>query len=138
VQRTIIDLADDIRSQLLHKIHSSSYIAVKLDESTDIAGCVQLIAFVRFQRDERITEEIPFCKALPANTTGECLYSLFVESTCDFNINWTKCIRLCTDDAKAMTGKKSGFVTRLKNLMPNAEWIHCFSVWVAHPGDLTA
>ena len=43
------------------------------------------------------------------------------------NIDWAnKCIAICSDGAKAMTGAKSGFIARLKEQMPNACWVHCF------------
>jgi hypothetical protein len=64
-------------------------------------------------------EDILFCKALPANTTGQCLYKMFLESTRDYEIDWTKCIAICSDGAKAVTANKSGFVAKLKSIMPN-------------------
>ncbi|CAH1106101.1 unnamed protein product [Psylliodes chrysocephalus] len=68
-------------------------------------------------------EEILFCRALPTNTTGQCLHNMFLEATQDMNIDWAnKCIAICSDGAKAMTGAKSGFMARLKQLMPNACW----------------
>lgn len=110
----------------IFSIHSHPYIFVQIDESTDVSGCAQLVAFVRFQADERIVEEILFCNALPTNTTGECLYNLFQESTCGFEIDWKKCIRIRSDRTKTTTGCKSSFVVRLKDVMPNAKWNHCF------------
>ncbi|KAG5860802.1 hypothetical protein JTB14_019157 [Gonioctena quinquepunctata] len=72
-------------------------------------------------------EEILFCRALPTNTTGQCLHNIFLEATQDMNIDWAnKCIAICSDGAKAMTGAESGFIARLKEQMPNACWVHCF------------
>ncbi|KAK4879275.1 hypothetical protein RN001_007421 [Aquatica leii] len=81
----------------------------------------------RYGDCQRLMEEILFCKALPTNTTGQCLYDIFLEATQGFHIDWAKkCIAICSDGAKAMTGSKSGFITRLKALMPDAVWMHCF------------
>lgn len=127
IQRRISDMVTDVRDQVIGNIKESTFVSLQFDESTDIAGCAQFVAFVRFNSDERLMEEILFCKALPTNTTGECLYNMFLEATQDFNVDWAKkCIAICTDGAKAMTGSKSGFITRLKKLMPNACWMHCF------------
>ncbi|KAK5648664.1 hypothetical protein RI129_003556 [Pyrocoelia pectoralis] len=127
IQRRISDMAADVRDQVVAKIKESTFVSLQFDESTDIAGCAQFIAFVRFESNERLMEEILFCKALPTNTTGQCLYNMFLEATQDFNVDWAKkCIAICSDGAKAMNGSKSGFITTLKELMPNACWMHCF------------
>ena len=38
---------------------------------------------------------------------------------------WSKCVGICTDGAKAMTGRHSGVVTRLQAVAPDATWVHC-------------
>ncbi|GBM63552.1 Zinc finger BED domain-containing protein 5 [Araneus ventricosus] len=40
-------------------------------------------------------------------------------------INWGKCIEVCSDGAKAMTGKVSGVVARIKNVAKNCNSTHC-------------
>lgn len=122
----IDDIAGDIREQIVEKLKKSPHFALQFDESTDVTDCAQFVVFVRFEADESIIEDILFCKALSANTTGQCIYDLFLESTRDYEIDWTKCIAICSDGAKAMTGNKSGLVAKLKSVMPNVTWIHCF------------
>jgi len=52
---------------------------------------------------------------------------MFLEAMQDVNIDWAqKCIAICSDRAKAITGEKSGFTARLKEKMPNSSWMHCF------------
>ncbi|XP_054723267.1 zinc finger BED domain-containing protein 5-like [Uloborus diversus] len=127
IQRRISNMATDVRDQVIEKIKKSSFVSLQFDESTDIAGCAQFVAFVRFESNEKLIEEILFCKTLPTNTTGQCLHDIFIEATQDMNIDWAqKCIAICSDGAKAMTGAKSGFIARLKEQMPNACWMHCF------------
>nr|XP_022909864.1 protein FAM200A-like [Onthophagus taurus] len=127
IQRTISNMATDVRDQVIEKIKKSSFVSLQFDESTDIAGCAQFVAFVRVESNEILMEEILFCKALPKNATGQFLHDMFVEATQDMNIDWAqKCIAICSDGAKAMTGAKSGFIARLKEQMPNACWMHCF------------
>ena len=41
-------------------------------------------------------------------------------------ISWDKCISLCTDGAKAMTGKLSGAVSRINNVANGRISNHCF------------
>ncbi|XP_071053350.1 zinc finger BED domain-containing protein 5-like [Onthophagus taurus] len=127
IQRRISNMATDVRDQVIEKIKKSSFMSLQFDESTDIAGCAQFVAFVHFESHEILMEEILFCKALPKNATGQFLHDMFVEATQDMNIDWAqKCIAICSDGAKAMIGAKSGFIARLKEQMPNACWMHCF------------
>ena len=125
ISRRINDMANDIQEQI-EKLKNSQHFALQFDESTDVSDCAQFVVFVRFEADEIIMEEILFCKALPANTSGQCLYDMILESTCDYDIDWKKCIAICSDGAKAMTGKNSGLVAKLKSIMPNISWTHYF------------
>ena len=38
---------------------------------------------------------------------------------------WSGCVGICTDGAKAMTGRLSGVVTRVQAVTPDATWVHC-------------
>ncbi|XP_050340512.1 SCAN domain-containing protein 3-like [Bactrocera neohumeralis] len=119
ISRRINDMAKDIQEQVVEKLKNSQHFALQFDESTDVSDCAQFVVFVRFEADDSITEVILFSKALPANTTGQCLYDMFLESTCDYDIDWKKCIAICSDGAKAMTGKNSGLIAKLKSIIPN-------------------
>ncbi|XP_047028008.1 protein FAM200A-like [Helicoverpa zea] len=77
ITRRINDMAKDIQEQVVEKLKNSQHFALQFDESTDVSDCAQFVVFVRFAADDSITEEILLCKALPANTTGQCLYDMF-------------------------------------------------------------
>nr|XP_022909920.1 zinc finger BED domain-containing protein 5-like [Onthophagus taurus] len=95
IQRRISNMATDVRDQVIEKIKKSSFVSLQFEESTDIAGCAQFVAFVRFESNEILMEEILFCKALPKNATGQLLHDMFVEATQDMNIDWAqKCIAM--------------------------------------------
>ena len=38
---------------------------------------------------------------------------------------WSRCVGICTDGPKAMTGRHSGMVTRVQAFAPDATWVHC-------------
>ncbi|KAK4886170.1 hypothetical protein RN001_002441 [Aquatica leii] len=124
-ENLILPAALDIAVIMFGKQEIEKLKSVPLSDNTiqrrisDMA--IDFVAFVRFESKERLMEEILFCKALPTNTTGQCLYDIFLEATQDFHLDWAKkCVVICSDGAKAMTGSKSGFITRLKALMPDA------------------
>jgi len=53
IQRRISNMATDVRDQVIEKIKKSSFVSFQFDESTDIAGCAQFVAFVRFETNEK-------------------------------------------------------------------------------------
>ena len=51
----------DIIEQVADKLKDSGTFALQLDESTDVSGKAQLIAFVRYKDTLGINEHILFC-----------------------------------------------------------------------------
>lgn len=126
ISRRISDMFEDVQDQLKKQLKSSTFLSIQFDESTDVANCAQFLCFVRYDYNDCIHENVLFCNPLPSNTTGESLFKAFVEATELFEIDWNKCVSICSDGARALTGKNSGLITRLKTLIPNAQWVHCF------------
>jgi hypothetical protein len=62
VSRCISDMAEDALKQLLLRIQVSELYTLQLDESTDVAGLVQLLVYVRNVYGGSIKEDIIFCK----------------------------------------------------------------------------
>ena len=81
IARRIDDMSADIERVVLEKISWSEKYALQLDESTDISGHAQLMADLHFVDGETIRENFPFCKAMPAKTTGEEIFRV----TCTLN-----------------------------------------------------
>jgi hypothetical protein len=53
-------------------------------------------------------------EALPTNTSGAEIFKLIDEFFTVSGIPWDNYIDVCTDGAKAMTGKMSGGISRIK------------------------
>ncbi|XP_064420082.1 zinc finger BED domain-containing protein 5-like [Latimeria chalumnae] len=125
VSRRIDDMANDVLTQLVNRVISSQYFALQLDESTDVAGLAHLLVYVRYIYEGAIQEDILFCQSLPTRTTAEEIFRLLDSFINQHDIVWSKCIGICTDGAKSMTGRHSGVVTRIRAVAPNAMWVHC-------------
>ena len=67
-----------------------------------------------------------FCKSIPGHARGQGVFDVFYDATKNDNIDWTKCIAICGNGGKAITGKNNGLMIKLKDLMPRVEWTHCF------------
>ena len=60
----------------------------------------------------------------PTKTTAEELF----KSLNDYisgNLNWSFCAGICMDGAAAMTGRLSGFTSRVKGVASECESMHC-------------
>ena len=125
VHRRICDMSEDITAQNITAIKESPWHAIQLDESTDIASCVQLIIWVRFIKDGDFVDEPLLCKSLEMTTKGEDIFakmeSFYNKEGLDFN----KLIGSTTDGAPAMLGNHSGFKAKLQQVAPYAFMIHC-------------
>ena len=69
-------------------------------------------------------EDMLFALLLPTKTTAAELF----KSLSDYKsgkLNWSFCVGMCTDGAAAMTGRLSGFTTRVKELTSECESSHC-------------
>ena len=124
VSRRIDDMAEDILIQLITRLQKVKF-AIQIDESTDIASVAQLLVYVRYIWDGESLEDFLFCKALLGRTTGEELFKAVNDFFEEHALAWAQCIRLCTDGAAAMTGKKSGLVGRVKQVAPHITATHC-------------
>ncbi|XP_062565796.1 zinc finger BED domain-containing protein 5-like [Armigeres subalbatus] len=124
VARRIDEMSDWAEDQLVSRIQASTHFSLQLDESTDVEGLSQLIVFVRYFWNDNIHEEMLFCEPIMRGTSDEIFEKLnsFVKAK---NLEWEKCVGVCTDGARAMCGRNSGVVTRILKLCPNASWTHC-------------
>ncbi|XP_033227530.1 zinc finger BED domain-containing protein 5-like [Belonocnema kinseyi] len=141
-KRRIEEMSSDIQFQLKVALNSSPYFSLQFDESVDVSGAAQLLCYVKYIGEVEVEEKMLFCFPLSGNTTGECLFEAMMKKTQYFNLDWDKCVAICTDGAVAMTGRKVGFMKRILDIAPNAKWSHCmihrYSLAVKPlPDDLT-
>lgn len=79
---------------------------------------------MRYIFQDDVHEDMLCALSPPTNTTGAGLF----KSLNDFmsgKLDWSFCVGICTDGAAAMTGRLSGFTTRVKELAPECQSTHC-------------
>ncbi|MBN3321135.1 SCND3 protein, partial [Atractosteus spatula] len=96
-----LDLLPPLKDTATHRI---------IDMADDIKS--MLIECVKMSR------YFLFCKLLPTGTTGEHIFQLLNEFIEKNGIDWIKCVRVCTDGARAMTSRHSGVVARMREVAP--------------------
>jgi len=81
-----------------------------------------LIAYVRYEYYNTITEDFLFCIFLPSNTTSEDCFNVFNLSNVfnsfllSHNIKWDNSVAYSTDGPSAMSGTISGLQARVKTI----------------------
>jgi hypothetical protein len=58
-------------------------------------------------------------------TTGEDIFNLVDSYLKEKGLSWDKCVDICSDGAKSMTGKHCGFIARVKSIVPEIGSSHC-------------
>ena len=71
IKRPISLMATDVKQQVIAEIKSFSMFSIQVDESTDVASCLQLVVFVRYIHREDVKEEFLYCKALATSATAQ-------------------------------------------------------------------
>lgn len=55
-------MAEDILKQLLHHVRACEFYALKLDESTGVAGLAHVLVYVQYIHEGTVKEYMFFCK----------------------------------------------------------------------------
>ena len=67
-------MSADIENTVTTSVKKSKIFAMQVDESTDIGGKAQLLAFIRYVNSEKITEQFFCCKELTETTKGQDIF----------------------------------------------------------------
>jgi hypothetical protein len=59
------------------------------------------------------------------STTGEDIFNLTNAYFAENEIDWSRCVDICTDGATSVTGKHAGFIARTKEAATNISWTDC-------------
>lgn len=125
VRRRIESMADNVKEQLVTRVRQSQFISLQLDESTDIGNEANLLCYVRYIYAGEVHDDFLFCRSMPTNTTGEAIFDSVNDFIVQNNLDWTRCVGICTDGATAMTGRQRGLVARVRAVAPLAKATHC-------------
>jgi hypothetical protein len=116
IQRRIQDCASNVLDELVRRLRLSESFTVLLGESTDDVNLAILLVFVWYVYEGEFQEDLLLCKSIEAQITGEDIFQILDQLFINHQIDWNKCIDVCTDGAKSMTGKTVGVVARIKTL----------------------
>ena len=126
--RRIDKISDDVSDQLVAKMRGYEF-SLQLDEATTSTRDrdAYLTCYVRFiDNDDNIVKDLLFCKPIITKCTAHKLFAILNNFFLENNLEWKYCVDLCTDGARAMSGRFDGLRTLVQGVAINAKWTHCF------------
>jgi exoribonuclease II len=109
---------------LIERIRKSQNYSLQVDESTDFANKSHLLCYVSYEFEGKIIEDLLFCRSL-IHTTAEEVYNSLNEFLTSSGIQWSKCVGISTDRARAMSGRLTELTARIRENNPSVTWHHC-------------
>ncbi|XP_072387386.1 zinc finger BED domain-containing protein 5-like [Diabrotica undecimpunctata] len=73
----------------------------------------------------KIEEELSMCEELKSYVTGEEIFKAIHEYIKKNDIEWSKCVDICSDGAATIVGKIRVAVSRIKVVAENTSSTHC-------------
>ena len=126
VKRRIDEMSMDVEEQVVQDLKDSMHpFSLQLDVSTDEGSCSQLMAFVRYFRGTAMKEEFLFCSPLKTTNRSEDIFGVVDDYFNKNNLEWRQLGSVCTDGIPVIVGKRSGFVTLVKEKCPDVAFTHC-------------
>ena len=119
-------MAEHIQTDIAREISEAGCFAIMVDETKDCSKTEQLSFVVRYVHGGAIKEEfIGFEKAEGLN--AESMTLTIREKLCNTAIDIQKCAGQCYDGASVMSGSAAGVQTKIRALVPQAIYTHCYN-----------
>lgn len=117
-------MAENITESLCNHLKTWQ-LPIQLDESTLSTIEALLLSYVRFIKNEKIYQELLFIRNFETNKKAETKFNTLKKLYDKNKIPLKIIISVTTDGASAMTGCHKGFITFLKNKVPEVFAVHC-------------
>ncbi|KFD56756.1 hypothetical protein M513_02433 [Trichuris suis] len=124
VQRRIDEMSADVENTLCNVLRTEEF-SLQVDESTLPQNEALLLAYVRFIKEGKLVQELLFARELLTDTRGESIFRTVQDFFKEKEIPLTNVIAVATDGAPSMLGRHRGFLSYLKEKVPDLLAVHC-------------
>ena len=126
VESRINDIGENILGQAVADSKASTTkFSMQLDENNDAANLNQLIAFVRYVKEQEIKKEFLFGKQFITTAKAIDVKNILDDFITSNGLSWNMVSAVCTDGAPSMIGYKSGLRGLIKGVAPHIGFTHC-------------
>ena len=121
----------EIQREVVRRVTAAAGIfTVMMDETTDVSHREQVAIYVRYVHDSDGSSEIEerlLALIDTAETTGEALATLLLDTLTEHNLHVNNVVGQGYDGGSNMPGASKGVQARIKALNPTALFTHCFA-----------
>ncbi|CAL9695642.1 unnamed protein product [Knipowitschia caucasica] len=130
VQNELLDCMLSVaREQIIEEAQKSVFVSIQADETTDISTQSQLVLVLRYIDDKHSVQE-RFFEFIPLQSaTSESIAAALSERLAAIIPEDQKSKLICQayDGASVMRGANAGVQRKIKDVYPNAHYIHCYA-----------
>ncbi|CAB4063755.1 unnamed protein product [Lepeophtheirus salmonis] len=118
IAESILELSEDLTSQLKQKVGGFIAFSVAIDKSTDITDVAKSAIFIKdVYNTLTVTQE--FVELVPigvitGTTTAEDIFVADVAALDRVGVDWSRTVSITEDGAPSMIGKRDGVMTKFK------------------------
>jgi hypothetical protein len=124
------DLIDAVGSSLLcsikEELKEANFVAVLVDETTDISNKAQFSIVFRYISDGQVKERFLGFSDISSDKHAPAISLLILEYLNNFECS-KKIVAQTYDGASTMSGHLSGVQARIKEIHPEALFVHCYA-----------
>ncbi len=119
-------MANKVVKDILEHIHTSPFITLMVDETTDKSNQDQLTVVIRWVSDEfEVSKEVLGLHHMQS-IDALSIVNVIKDILRRFQIPFAKLRGQCYDGCSTMAGAKSGVATRIPEIEPRAVFTHCY------------
>lgn len=129
IQNDLINaVADIIKNEIFNEIQNSQYVAIMLDETTDISNKSQLSTVLRYfsQNENKIVERFLGFSDMSVDKTASSIFNHVNKIVEEFKIE-NKLVAQTYDGAAVMSGHLNGLQSKVLEKYPKAMFTHCYA-----------
>ena len=128
VQNTLLNiLANMVRRTICSGVRDAGVFSLLADETKDCSKQEQLAIVLRYVDSKAVLHEHFITYVQATSLTAESLVKYILDTLRDFHLDSKCIISQGYDGASVMSGKLSGVQQRLREIAPQAIYIHCYA-----------
>ena len=120
-------LADTVRKTVCDGVKEAGMFSILADESKDLSKQEQLAIVLRYVACKGMLHEHFLTYVTVASLTAESLTKYILETLQEFGLDPHWIVSQAYDGASVMSGQCSGVQQRVREVAPNAIYIHCYA-----------
>lgn len=126
-QNDLISLmGEKIKKIIISEVKGAKFFSLLVDETKDASKKEQLAIILRYFYEGCIKERAIGVYHMK-DLTAESLSKFIIGLLTSYGIDFAFCVGQCYDGASVMSGWANGVQARIKEVAPNAYYIHCYA-----------